>query len=163
MATLDLADSEGIGHQVAGELGVDYHDCIGDSVYLWIEEVIETRRDLWLPLGKRPAVEGMDLQSTWATKLKEELKQCDAPVLAKLKGSLDPDRAVLALGYQRILPTISWLEAMNLAGGPCRRLSLETRSTFARIAWAVKDTYPWLCRREPSSRIRLGYLWASSC
>ena len=58
MATLDLADSEGIGHQVAGELGVDYHDCIGDSIYLWIEEVIETRRDLWLPRPGRQAPSG---------------------------------------------------------------------------------------------------------
>ena len=37
------------------------------------------------------------LQCTWATKFKEELELCDAPVLAKLKGSLDPDRAILAL------------------------------------------------------------------
>ena len=37
------------------------------------------------------------MQCTWATKLKEELELCEAPVLAKLKGSLDPDRAILAL------------------------------------------------------------------
>ena len=37
------------------------------------------------------------MQCTWATKLKEELERCEAPVLAKLKGSLDPDRAILAL------------------------------------------------------------------
>ena len=43
IATLDLADSEDIGHQVAGELGVDYHEYIADSIYLWIQETRETR------------------------------------------------------------------------------------------------------------------------
>ena len=43
LATLDLADSEDIGHQVAAELGVDYHEYIGDSIYLWIQEARETR------------------------------------------------------------------------------------------------------------------------
>ena len=43
LATLDLAHSEDIGHQVAGELGVDYHEYIGDSIYLWIQEARETR------------------------------------------------------------------------------------------------------------------------
>ena len=43
LATLDLTDSESIGYQVAGELGIDYHEYIGESIYLWIQEARETR------------------------------------------------------------------------------------------------------------------------
>ena len=91
-----------------------------------------------MKLGKRPAVEGIDLhgdsepeppkgerqrrlidegslaqareerlQSTWASKLKEELELCDAPVLAKLKGSLDPDREALALAGKTRASTLT--------------------------------------------------------
>eukprot|EP00439_Symbiodinium_sp_Y106_P003796 s4805_g1.t1 len=53
-------------------------------------------------------------QCTWATKLKEELQLCEAPALAKLKGSLDPDRVILslALRYQLDRESAEWdLEA----------------------------------------------------
>ena len=114
-----MADSEDIGHQVAAELGVDYHEYIGDSIYVWIQEerwsgyrasVLQ-----WMNLGKRPAVEGIDLfensnpeppkgerqqplfdEGSLAQAREEPLQSCkaehcDAPVLAK--GSLDPEGA----------------------------------------------------------------------
>ena len=126
LATLDLDDCEEIGHQVARELGVGYHedDAEASGEILWLQCIYATVDEV----RKRPAVEGIDLaedsepeppkgerqrrlinegslaqareerlQCTWATKFKEELELCDAPVLAKLKGSLDPDRAILAL------------------------------------------------------------------
>ena len=59
---------------MAGELGVGYHEYIGDSIYLWIQEARETRELVerysgyraptlvqWVALSKRPAVEGIDL------------------------------------------------------------------------------------------------------
>ena len=73
LATLDLDDCEEIGHQVAGELGVGYHEYMGDSIYLWIQEARETRKLVerysgynasalqWMKLSKCPAVEGIDL------------------------------------------------------------------------------------------------------
>ena len=44
------------------------------------------------------------LQELWVTKLKLELRDIDAPVLAKLQGSLDPDRAAsLLVGRTELL------------------------------------------------------------
>ena len=37
------------------------------------------------------------LQRVWAAKLREELKLSQAPVIAMLRGSLDPERAILML------------------------------------------------------------------
>ena len=65
-------------------------------------------------------------------KLKEGLEHCEAPVLAKLKGSLDPDRAILAL-------------APHFEQGPvsCRKRvqgsSLHTFGFSSRILAVVRD------------------------
>ena len=62
----------------------------------------------------------------------EELELCEAPVLAKLKGSLDPDRAILPLAEKTRASTLKryvtvcsrwrlWLTSP--VGEPCRRAS----------------------------------------
>ena len=73
-----------------GRAGHRHHEYIGESIYLWIQ-------------GKRAAVEGIDLhedsepeppKGERQRRLIVEWRRLGAPVLAKLKGSLDPDRAV---------------------------------------------------------------------
>ena len=54
-----------------------------------------------------PSLPRASASCTWATKLKEERELCDAPVLAKLKGSLDPDRAILALAGKTRASTLN--------------------------------------------------------
>ena len=62
------------------------------------------------------------MQCTWATKLKEELQLCEALALAKLKGSLDPDRVILSLALRhdlfKVAPLGKGSEGRQLPGLP---------------------------------------------
>ena len=66
-----------VARQLADELEIDYQPYIGDSLYLWIQEANSKRRRawregsvdtwqhrslIWMQLGKRPGMEGIDLQ-----------------------------------------------------------------------------------------------------
>ncbi|OLQ03577.1 hypothetical protein AK812_SmicGene13423 [Symbiodinium microadriaticum] len=108
------------------------------------------------------------LQELWVTRLKLELKDIGAPVLAKLQGSLDPDRAAnllvgrLWLGEAKLrLPPgrpadlVDFL--LSRRDEPCGRtvpeatlkaiawveqvaeFPLEQRASHGRLAWAAKD------------------------
>ncbi|CAE7900103.1 foxred1 [Symbiodinium microadriaticum] len=72
------------------------------------------------------------LQERWVVKLKQELKDI-APVLAKLQGSLGPDReANLLVG--RPADLVDFLLSRKVAEFP-----LEQRASHGRLAWAGKD------------------------
>ncbi|CAE7923836.1 unnamed protein product, partial [Symbiodinium sp. KB8] len=73
------------------------------------------------------------LQELWVVKLKQELKDIDAPVLAKLQGSLDPDRAA------------------NLLAGRTRASTLKRYLTFYK-QWRLWLGEAKLRRDERSGR-----------
>ena len=125
LASLDLGEVPAMARQLAEELAIPMGDWLEEALYCWLQEAQQEAKlyrratregegrgpryapELPPPQGERNrkliadgcivAAREERLLDIWCRRLQEELLAIDAPVLASLKGSLDPDRAAQLL------------------------------------------------------------------